>query len=278
VTAVDGFGLRFEADSVSTSAGRFGGSEIIVDQQLNFDVAIPNFSTILPDDTTLSYGAKFTTGSSLAGSETRYQKDPNYSGNIQIGDENLFPTPRLVAKAANETTELNGERSVTFKVDLGTTRSDVSPMIDAQRTSLTTISNLIDNQDATAPLNYQAETNAFGGSALSKHHTSVQNLEEDAVGLKVILAAIRPSGSNIDLYYRVANDGENIFDVDWTLQASETTVAPDGENYREYRYLIGGDGGDLNSFTQYQLKLVFRTTNQSTPPIVKDLRSIALAV
>lgn len=285
VTAIDGFGLRFEADSSSTSAGRFGGSEIVADQQLNFDVAIPNFTTILPDDTTLSYGVKFTTGSSLAGSETRYQKDANYSGDIQIGDENVFPTPRLIAKAANETSELgSGERSVTFKVDLGTTRADVSPYIDAQRTSLTTTSNLIDNQAAGAasgfnvPLNYEVETNAFGGSALSKHHTTVQNLEEDAVGLKVILAAIRPSGSNIDLYYRVANDGENIFDVDWTLQASETTVAPDGENFREYRYLIGGDGGDVNSFTQYQLKLVFRTNNQSRPPVVKDLRGIALAV
>ena len=285
ITAVDGFGLTFEADSSSTSAGRFGGSGVIADQQLNFDVAIPNFSTILPDDTTLSYGAKFTTGSSLAGSETRYQKDADYSGDIQIGDENTFPTPRLIAKAANETSELgSGVRSVSFKLDLGTTRSDVSPMIDAQRTSLTTISNLIDNQAAGAasgfnvPLNYEAETNAFGGSALSKHHTTVQNLEEDAVGLKVIFAAIRPSGSNIDLYYRVANDGENIFDVNWTLQASETTIAPDGENFREYRYLIGGDGGDINSFTQYQLKLVFRTNNQSRPPVIKDLRGIALAV
>ena len=150
--------------------------------------------------------------------------------------------------------------------------------------SLTTVSNLIDNQAAATatgfnvPLSYAAETNAFGGSALSKHHTSVQNLEEDAVGLKVLLAAIRPSGSNIDLYYRTANDGENIFDVDWTLQASETTVAPDENNFREYRYLIGGVGGDVTSFTQYQLKLVFRTTNQSKPPVIKDLRGIALAV
>jgi len=285
ITKVDGFGLQFEADSSSTSAGRFGGDEIVVDQQLNFDVAIPNFTTILPDDTTISYGVKYMTGSSLAGSETRYQKDASYSADVVISDENRFNNPKLIAKAANETSELGaGERSVTFKVDLGTTRSDVSPLIDCQRTSLTTVSNLIDNQAAAAatgfnvPLSYAAETNAFGGSALSKHHTSVQNLEEDAVGLKVLLAAIRPSGSNIDLYYRTANDGENIFDVDWTLQASETTVAPDENNFREYRYLIGGVGGDVTSFTQYQLKLVFRTNNQSKPPIVKDLRGIALAV
>ena len=286
VTAVDGFGLTFDAGSSATSSGRFGGSEIVVDQQLNFDVAIPNFLTILPDDTTLSYGVKFTTGSSLAGSETRYQKDPNYSGDIQIGDENLFSRPRLIAKAANESgvTQLDGERSVTFKVDLGTSRSDVSPMIDAQRTSLTTTTNLIDRQASSSatgfnvPLSYAPETDAVGGSSLSKHHTSVQTLEEDAVGLKVILSAVRPSGAELELYYRVANDGDSIFDVDWTLQPSETTIAPDENNFREYRYLIGGDGGDVNSFTQYQLKLVFTTSNQSKPPVVKDLRGIALAV
>ena len=97
----------------------------------------------------------------------------------------MYSTPRLIAKVSNETSELgSGERSVTFKVDLGTTRADVSPYIDAQRTSLTTTSNLIDNQFAGAasgfnvPLNYEVETMP-GGSALSKHHTTVQNLEED---------------------------------------------------------------------------------------------------
>ena len=35
-------------------------------------------------------------------------------------------------------------------------------------------------------------------------------------------------------------DGENILDIDWTLQSREQTVAPDDRNFREYRYLIGG--------------------------------------
>lgn len=285
ITAVDGFGLRYEADSSPTASGRFGGDEVITDRQLNFDVATPNFITIIPDDTTINYGVKYMTGSSLAGTETRFQKDASFSSEVQIGDENIFTSPKLIAKSTNETAELGaGERSVTFKVNLATSRADVSPVIDCQRTSLTTISNMIDNQAAAAasgfnvPLTYRAETNAFGGSALSKHITSVQFIEEDAVGLKVILAAIRPSGAEIDLYFRVANDGDDIFQTDWTLQASETTIAPDENNFREYRYLIGGDGGDINPFTQYQLKLVMNTNNQSKPPIIKDLRGIALAV
>jgi len=163
-------------------------------------------------------------------------------------------------------------------------RGDVSPIIDAQRASITTVANLIDNQVSSpasgfnVPLTFTDETAAFGGSALAKHITSVSSLEEDAVGLKVLVGALRPSGADFDLYYRVATDGENIFDKDFTLQAAETTIAPDGNNFREYRYLIGGDGGDIDPFTQYQFKIVMRSNNSSKVPVFKDFRAIALAV
>ena len=287
ITAVDGFGIQFEADSSSTSAGRFGGTSVIADRQVQFDMFIPNFTTLIPDDTNLSYSAKFTTGKSLAGAglQTRYQKDATYSSDIVIGDENYFSAPRLIAKSANETSELGaGVRSTTFKVDMTTSRADVSPIIDAQRSSLTTMGYLIDNQAESpatgynVPLNYTAETNSFGGSALCKHMSTVSVLQEAAVGLKVIVSAIRPNGSEFDLYYRTANDGEDIFQTDWTLQAAETTVAPDGVNFREYRYLIGGQGGSIPEFTQYQYKIVMRSNNSSAVPIFKDFRSIAMAV
>jgi hypothetical protein len=288
VTEVDGFGLRFEADSSASSSGRFGGSSVIADRQVQFDVAIPNFTTLLPDDTTLTYSAKYTTGKSfaaVAGSQVRYQKDANYSAEVIIGDENVFESPRLIAKSTNETSELGeGVRSITFKVDMGTVRGDVSPIIDAQRASITTVANLIDNQAQSpasgfnVPLTFTDETTAFGGSSLAKHITSVSSLEEDAVGLKVLVSALRPSGADFDLYYRVATDGENIFDKDFTLQTAETTIAPDGNNFREYRYLVGGDGGDVDPFTQYQFKIVMRSNNSSKIPVFKDFRAIALAV
>ena len=291
IIAIDGFGVTFEADSSSTSAGRFGGTSIVTDRQVNFDLCIPNFTTLIPDDTNLTYSVKFTTGKSLAAitsKQVRYQKDESYSSDVVIGDENVFSAPRLIATSVNENSVdgLDGERSTTFKVDMTTTRADVSPIIDAQRASLTTIGNLIDNQVASpvigggfnVPLNYVEETTAFGGSALSKHMSTVSVLEEAAVGLKVIVSAIRPSGSDFDLYFRTANDGEDIFDIDWTLQSSETTVAPDGVNFREYRYLIGGQGGDVAEFTQYQYKIVMRSNNSSAVPVFKDFRSIAMAV
>ena len=285
VTHADGFGIKFEAGSTANAGGRIGGSAVKADRQVLFDTVVPEFTTLQPDDTNITYNVKFTTGKSFASvGQTRYQKDGAYSSEIRIGDENYFPTPRLIAKSANETTELgSGVKSTTFKVNMSTVRSDVSPLVDAQRVSLKTSNNIIDNQAASAaagfnvPLSYVAETASFGGSSLAKHMTTVGQLEEPAVGLKLIISCLRPVGSAFDLYWRVAQDGENIFDLDWTLETPEQTIAADERNFRDYRFLIGGDGGDVDAFSQYQFKIVMRTNNSAKVPFFKDLRAIAMA-
>ena len=293
ITAVDGFGFQI-TQTGGTSSGRFGGNNIAVDKQIQFDLAIPQFTTLIPEDTTIDYNAKFTTGTSLAkvtGNQVRYQKDANYSGEIFVNDENRFDAPRLIAKDSNETANLGaGVKSTTFKLDMSTARSNVSPIIDVQRASLSTQSNLIDRQtndanppvDATGsgfndPLNFQLETANFGGSSLAKHMTSIQTLEETAVGLKIIVSCLRPSEAKFDVYFRTAASDENLIDKDFVYQAPEQDIAPDAENFREYRFLAGGNGGTLDDFTQYQVKIVMKSTNSSRVPIFKDLRVIAMA-
>ena len=48
----------------------------------------------------------------------------------------------------------------------------------------------------------------------------------------------------------------------------------------DYVHLTGSwtTDSDLNKFTAFQLKLVFKGTVSSYPPRVKDLRGIALAI
>ena len=285
VTHADGFGIKFEAGSTANAGGRIGGSAVKADRQVLFDTVVPEFTTLQPDDTNITYNVKFTTGKSFASvGQTRYQKDGAYSSEIRIGDENYFPTPRLIAKSVNEASQITGgAKSTTFKVNMTTVRGDVSPLVDAQRVSLKTSNNIIDNQASSAaagfnvPLSYVAETASFGGSSLAKHMTTVGQLEEPAVGLKLIISCLRPVGSNFDLYWRVAQDGENIFDLDWTLETPEQTIAADERNFRDYRFLIGGDGGDVDAFSQYQFKIVMRTNNSAKVPFFKDLRAIAMA-
>ena len=155
-----------------------------------------------------------------------------------------------------------------------------------QRASLILIENIIDKQDSdrdaagfNTPLTFVNETEATDGSSVAKHITIPVTLEENAYGLKIILSANRPSVSDFIVYYRVATEGVNIGEVDWTEVGQEVPV-PSDENpsvYREYRYLIGGLSGALPAFTKYQVKIVMRSTNSSKVPQIKDLRVIALA-
>jgi len=149
-----------------------------------------------------------------------------------------------------------------------------------------TWSNDIDNQAAApatgynVPLNYVAETDPSDGSHASKHITKAVTLEEDAVGIKVIMGINRPSVADIELYYRIGTDETNLTDVAWVASTVETSMPSDEDTtkFRDYEYLIGGRGGSIDPFTQFQLKMVFTSTNSSKIPTIQDLRVIALGV
>ena len=96
-------------------------------------------------------------------------------------------------------------------------------------------------------------------------------------GFKILIAALRPNDANFDVYWRTANGEENIYAKDWTLVSSESSIAPDERNFREYKYLVGGQNGTMDAFIEYQVKIVMTSTNSSKVPYFKDLRVIALA-
>ena len=71
----------------------------------------------------------------------------------------------------------------------------------------------------------------------------------------------------------------NINDLSWrpfnTDGAEDITVTP-SENanvFKEYKYSASG----LNTFTAFQIKIVMKGSISSYPPIIRDLRGIALA-
>jgi hypothetical protein len=84
------------------------------------------------------------------------------------------------------------------------------------------------------------------------------------------------------LYYRVtsAEDARKLGDVAWRGfnddGTSDTTVDPakDDVTFKELKF----SASDLTEFTAFQLKVVLTGTNSSYPPILRDMRGIALAV
>ena len=115
---------------------------------------------------------------------------------------------------------------------------------------------------------------------MSKHITKPISLLSDAVGLKVLLSANRPSVADFDLYYKAITEDQLLDNIAWTLATKQSTIASDENRdiFREYTYLIGGDNGTLLPFTTFQLKIVMRSSNSSKVPIIRDLRAIALGV
>jgi len=164
--------------------------------------------------------------------------------------------------------------------------SNNAGMIDLQRSSVALISNIIDKQASSVtngfnvPLNFVDETSAIGGSAAAKHLSRVIVLEEEAVGLKILIDANRPSVADFQVYVRTCDVDENIREQSFTLLSQETIVPSDDNPliFRQYTFLHGGLGGDLTPFKKYQTKIVFRSTDQALVPVLRNLRVIALSV
>ena len=286
ITHVDWTGYKFEADSDADSDAIAGGSAVLATKNIPYSLIYPITQTIIPRDTDLASSIKATTGKSFAGTETSFQKQSTFQG-VKLNENNQAAEPYIIAFDSAETAELGaGVKSFDMQLKMATADSNVSPVIDLQRTSISLVNNLIDKQDSSStsgfnvPLTYIDETSATGGSSAAKHLTKVVTLENDAVGLKVLLTANRPNGTDFLLYFRTGTGDEVLNEKPFTLQAPETTL-PTDENtqvFRDYRYLIGGQNGVLPAFTKFQVKIVFRSVSSAKVPRIRDLRIIALSV
>jgi hypothetical protein len=286
VTAVDWTGYEFTAASTASDSDVGGGNDVLVSKNIPWSAYYINQQTLIPEQTYVDPGMKATSHKSFAGTETAYQKDASF---LSFQDNETMFTFKAHAVLSDSVAEDElGLGVASFELDnyFETEDSSVSPMIDLQRSSATLIDFLIDNQDSSAttgynvPLEYVDEVSKVQGSAAAKHITRRFDLEEPAVGLKIIFAANKPSGSSFDVYYRTASQDENLSNKNFILTptTSSNPVDDDFTLYREYEYLPGGLTGDLPEFNSFQLKIVMRAENRGTPPRFKDLRIIALSV
>ena len=292
ITAVDGTGFRFKLpfanDSVADSDAIGGGNRVAITKNIPFTQAWPAIDIFQPPSTLVNASGRFTTGKSLAGAETSMAKPTAYS-TIFLNESNYFTNPKVIANRITEVAQLTdaaqGDRSFDTKVVLTSANSTVSPAIDLQRSSLTTIYNVIDKQDSAAtsgfnvPFKYSPETAAWGGSTLAKHITREVALIETATGIKVIVAANRPKESDFRVYYRVGNSDADLNNEPWILQAEDTFNGPNEDEtvYNDYEYLVGALAGSIPAFSKFQLKIEMRSTNNAKVPTFKNLRVIALS-
>lgn len=287
----DNSGYTYQASSSATSRKWFGGQSVTSQRNINFEVLRPEINVTQPATTNVTMSIKTTTQQSLAGSETRFQKDTAFVP-IENEKNNTYNSARAVYNRRTENLtgagKLAGERSMSMQVKLSSTDGLVSPVIDMQRAKVNLVHNLISRQDSSAtdgfnvPLTYVTERHPNEGTESAKHITKITTLTEEATGLKILLAANKPPQSEFLVYWRTASAGDAINTRGWTLVTPDSTspVLTFDTNpniFREYRYLVGGDGGTMQPFTQFQVKIVMRSTSSAKVPSFRDLRVISLA-
>ena len=278
-------GYTVQAGASANKSNIGGGSAVQCTKNILYSLIYPATATLEPKDTTITAAIKTTSAKSYAGTETAFQKRTGFSG-IKLNQNNEGTEMFLVANGTSETAELgSGVKSLEINVNMTSSSNNVSPMIDLQRTSATLINNIIDKQASSTttgfnvPLAFVAETEPRGSHAAT-HISRVITLDTDSVGLRILLEANVPEVCDFQLYFRTGTSDEVLSEKNYTLATAENTLPKDNNPniFREYRYLIGGQGGSMPAFTKYQIKIVMRSTNQARVPLFQSLRAIALSV
>jgi hypothetical protein len=234
-------------------------------------------------ETTIAYKVRPTTAQSIHGSESEFSLTSATNAVSVVGNDNIyFTAPQMVASEINETNEISGNKSLFVTLELSTANTRLSPVLDTQRMSAITVQNRLNNPSSSNTPNFVDDTQPTGSSTAAIYCTRPINLENPSTALEVRLTQNVRSSSSVRVYYRVTSSEEvrNIDDLNWlpfnSDGSEDTTVTPaeDAGTFKEYKYSASG----IHDFTAFQIKIVMKGTNSAYPPVIQDLRGIALAV
>jgi hypothetical protein len=266
----------------ANATGDIGGTTVTATQNRIFDLSCLNISTMTVPGTTINYDMRTTSGKSIHGNETEFSLTTVSNAiNVITGNNITFTSPQMVASSINETNEMAGGKSLFVNLSLSTTNTKLSPVLDVKRMSMVTIQNRLNNPDAGNTPNFVADTAASGTSSAAVYCTRPIILENSSTALDVRLTQNVRSSSSVKVFYKITNATEvrNINELSWipfnTDGNEDVTVTPaENDNiFKEYKYSVS----NLNEFTAFQIKIVMKGSNSSYPPIIEDLRGIALA-
>jgi len=320
VDSVDAMGYTLILDSSATDSASFGPADLSSLTNFMYEqFRVRTTKALEIQRTSFDASVKLVSGNSYAtGTDTRFNQDNAFT-NIPLNKLVLLQEPKMIANDSAENEQSWGHSSTpggaSFMMNLAmsakqstdgqpndsaasTYGKTVSPAIDINDCTAFLSSNLIDNQDSTAipqslvnsALKFIPETNPLSGSAPSKHITKPVIIAEPAIGLKILFDAYRPPQAEFEVYYRVCQADENIYDFSWIeVNPIDTGYPPASKvisnlsemKFLQYEYFAGDETGvtpadDITSFTQFQAKIVMKTKNTAQLPAISNVRLISL--
>lgn len=262
--------------SIATLGIISGGNTAIASQNIPYEILVPQLQYFALPKTSVNARVNTVSGTSINDGQTVLQNSFVNNGlfdDILLSEDNYFTTQRLICSKTNEDAELNGAKSFRMDVSLISESSNVSPVLDTDRMSITMVSSRINNPT-------DANTALLANNDLHNavYITKAATLTNPSSSIKLIFSGYRPPNTFIKPLYRVLPTGstDQIETLGYTYFPTSDATIPnttEEEQYFDYEYEVSG-----LDFTQYQIKIVFVSGNQALTPIIRDLRAIALAV
>ena len=282
---LDSFTITAQGSDVATSTGDIGGTGISILPNIQYDIIQPVVGLLQPAGTTVTAAIRTTGGRTLEQTETEFSLVTDAKSiDVELNNDHYMNSPGAVYSSLNETNEMSSSKSLSLKITFKTPtgKGHISPVIDTTRLSAHLIQNRINNPISGTTPEFVAETTNTGSSSEAKYQTRPVILENESTALDIRITANVASTSQVKLFYRLSNadDARNMGDLAWRGfngdGAPDKPVEPTENRYqyKEHKFSIK----DLTTFTAFQLKIVMTGTSSCYPPIVKDLRGIALAV
>jgi hypothetical protein len=276
-----------------------GGTVTRATQNIPFEIIKPLVETRIFPSTSLGTKIRTISGTSISGSELSYS-DKGFI-DIDLSEKTYFNSPRIVASKVNEDQNLSslpGKKSLTLNVELNSSNSYVSPIINLERVALSFTSNRVNDLISNFETDDRVATLLNDPSAFVYASVPLQ-LELPANSLKVYVTAHVNVYNEIRCLYSVSNDpneslvyypfpgyrnldtNQNIINIANNSGIADVSIPKEtqigfessGIQFKEYTFTMD----NLPSFRYYSIKLVGTSTNQAYPPRVKDLRVVALA-
>ena len=164
----------------------------------------------------------------------------------------------------------SGADMLKLQGSLSTTNSKISPVVDLDRISLVTFDNIVNNSS-------EFEEARDEGQCAARYITKSIKLESPADQINIYADVMRPdSSTSIEVYakFKSLNSSDSFESLGWTkINPKDGSKVPVSTNFEfgEVQF----EGATTEEYDQVAVKVLFKSSNKSFVPEIKNLRVIA---
>ena len=273
---------RYEI-SVASNANetlQTGGSQVFATRNFQFETITPRLNDIVLSGTSLNYKVNTVSGSNVTQQNTG-TFSPVASTSVSNLELNELDSSRVILSDPNQVEYFGSASSFTLNVEMSTTVSSLSPVLELDGSSIITSMNRINsvrdlNGNISTTLSKDLEPSGSLHDAV--YITKKVTLENSATSIKVLFDGVRKQGVDIKVFIKSKRDDEiddfNLIEYAEVPSTSYPISPVDGKQFKSFEF----ESTALPAFKEFAIKVVMIGDDQSNVPLIKNFRAIALAV